>query len=90
MVFVSVVVVVTGLRTVVSSEVVVVVREAVPSLLQADSDKRAASARQDRINFFMVWSEFGLLLDPVNLGHPAHDSYGVKPDPPGAGLFFRW
>jgi hypothetical protein len=53
-VLVSVVVVVTGLRTVVSSEVVVVVREAVPSLLQADRDKRAASARHDRISFFIM------------------------------------
>jgi hypothetical protein len=59
-VFVSVVVVVTGLRTVVSSDEVVVVREEVPSLLQADSDNRAVSARQDRISFFIMGSGFGL------------------------------
>ena len=63
---VSVVVVVTGLRIVVSSDVLVVLRVAVPlSEAQAESDKRATAARHGRISFFIgmfVCLFFGLLL----------------------------
>ena len=56
---VSVVVVLTGLRTVVSSVVVVEVCVGAPcfsliTFLQAESDNRAAMARHGMMNFFMV------------------------------------
>lgn len=59
MVLVSVMVVVTGLRIVVSCDVVVVLRVDVPSLAQPVSDNRAATARHGRMNFIIgiivVW-----------------------------------
>ena len=71
-VLVSVVVVVTGLRVVVSCEVLVVVREALSEAQPVSdaSDKRAAAARQGRMNFFI--SVIGVWL--VNLQAP---NYGI-------------
>lgn len=50
---VSVVVVVTGLRIVVSSDVVVLVDDFLSSEAQADSNAKATAARDGRIRFFM-------------------------------------
>jgi len=78
LVVVSVVVVVTGLRTVVSCDVVVVRWLAEPlSLLQADNDKRAAMARLERTSFFILGSLFGLFLFNTKIWDCRSTAYGV-------------
>ena len=81
--WVSVVVVLTGLRTVVSSVVVVVLCESAAffsfTVVQADRDAKATAARQGRISFFicMILFLFDWLFNNSKLRDGLVIGYGV-------------